>query len=63
MRVWRTGKPLVVSIKPRFFNCFMKTWIRGLVVPTMLASMSWLIFSAIGSDVLSSRRIPTQDDH
>jgi hypothetical protein len=40
------GLPLL-SINPSLRNLFMKTLTRSLVVPTISASVSWLIFAII----------------
>jgi hypothetical protein len=45
--LWTLSFPLY-SIKPSFLNLFMKKLTRGLVVPIISASVSWLIFVVIG---------------
>src|SRR3984893_6930587 len=41
-------------MKPKFLNLFMKKLTRGRVVPTISASVSWLILAMIGSGLLLS---------
>ena len=52
--LWTLSSPLY-SIEPSFLNLFMKKLTRGRVVPTISASVSWVIFVVMGSGLPSCR--------